>query len=36
VDFKKNFQKSYKCDIPKQNQWDFRASIGATATYSPL
>jgi len=36
VDFKKNFQKSYKCNIPKQNQWNFRASIGAAATYSPL
>jgi hypothetical protein len=35
VEFKKNFQKSYKCVIPKQNQWNLRASIGAAATYSP-
>jgi hypothetical protein len=36
VDFKKNLQKSYKDDIPKQNQCNFRASIGAAATYSPV
>jgi hypothetical protein len=35
VDFKKILQKSYKGVIPKQNQWDFRAGIGAVTTYSP-
>jgi hypothetical protein len=36
VDFKKNLQKSYKGDIPKQNQRNLRASIDAATTYSPL
>jgi hypothetical protein len=33
---KKNFQKSYKNDIPKQHPGNPRACIAQTAIYSPL